>query len=190
MRAHFAVLVLAGGRSRRMGRDKARLPVQGTTLLDWQKQRFAMLGLPVYHSGPDGIPDERPGYPGPLAGIAAAARAHPEINAWLVVPVDMPGLDPERLRPLMDALAEAPRPVAYRDCPLPLGLPVVDGVIDWIETWLADPDGPRSIRHLHRVFDGHWLAAPEAPDELTNLNTPDDWHRFLATAPLPAGDSA
>ncbi|GGX38059.1 molybdenum cofactor guanylyltransferase [Saccharospirillum salsuginis] len=190
MNAHSAVLVLAGGRSRRMGRDKAGLPVHGTTLLDWQKRRLEALDLPVYHSGPGGIPDQHADFPGPLAGMAAAARAHPEIGAWLVVPVDMPGLNPEHLRPLLASMAEVARPVAYRDTPLPLGLPILEGLLDRIDTWLADPDGPRSIRHLHRTFDGLWLPTPEAGDELINLNTPDEWQRFLATASLPAGDSA
>jgi len=190
MTVQTAVLVLAGGRSRRMGRDKAQLPIAGSTLLDWQKRRFGTLGLRVYHSGPGGILDARSDYPGPLAGMAAAVRAYPDIAAWLVVPVDMPGLDPERLRPLLASMAEDPRPVAYRDTPLPLGLPIIEGLIDRIDAWLADPDGPRSIRHLHRAFDGIWLPTPDAADELTNLNTPDDWHRFLAMASPPAGDSA
>ncbi len=186
MSSRSAVLVLAGGRSRRMGQDKSRLPFEGSTLLDWQKQRLAELGLPVYHSGPDGIPDDLPGFPGPLAGMLSAARAQPDIDLWLVMPVDMPQVSPALLKPLLESAERERRPVAYEGYPLPLALPVYEAMIAQLRAWLTDPDGPRSIRHLHKTFNGLWQTAPQAEDELINLNTPDDWWRYTTTA----GDSA
>lgn len=186
MASRSAVLVLAGGRSRRMGQDKSHLPVEGSTLLAWQKQRLSELGLPVYHSGPDGIPDCLPGYLGPLVGMLSAARARPEVDLWLVIPVDMPQVSPALLKPLLEKAEKGRQPVAYESYPLPLALPVHQAMIAQLNAWLADPDGPRSIRHLHKTFNGLWQTVPQAEDELINLNTPDDWRRFTATA----GDSA
>ncbi len=76
-------VVLAGGRSRRMGGgDKALLPLGGRPLLAWVVERlapqvdrvalnangdparFAAFGLPV-------LPDSLSGHPGPLAGVLA-----------------------------------------------------------------------------------------------------------------------
>lgn len=183
-----AILVLAGGRSRRMGQDKARMPIHGSTLLAWQKQRLRSLGLPVYHSGPDGIPDGHPGFQGPLAGMAAAARAHPEVKCWVVVPVDMPGLEPDQLRPLLTSMADTGRPVAYRNAPLPLGWTIVDGVLDRLDAWLADPTGPRAIRDLHQAYQGLWLAELDDAEALSNLNTPEDWDRYCATLGISDGE--
>lgn len=99
-------LILAGGRSRRMqGRDKALLAFQGKTLLahvirclrpqvdalalnsNAAPDSFAAYGLPV-------LPDHRPGFLGPLAGIHAGLMQFPD--AYLVtVAVDLPFLPPD-----------------------------------------------------------------------------------------------
>lgn len=173
-----------------MGQDKAGLLFNGHSLLSWQKQRLAALGLPVYHSGPTGFPDAQPGYLGPLAGMVSAARAEPAITTWLVVPVDMPRVSPAVLRPLLETAERERCPVAYQSYPLPLALPVSREQLEQMDAWLADPDGPRSIRHLHQSFHGLWLPTPHTAEELINLNTPEDWRRFLAASGFPAGDSA
>jgi len=93
------VLLLAGGASRRMGRDKALLPLAGGRLL-WQRQLAILRALEpaqVFFSGParPGLPpdvvmlsDAAPGL-GPLSGLAAGLGATK--SALLVVlAVDLP----------------------------------------------------------------------------------------------------
>src|SRR5579884_2679998 len=87
--------ILAGGLSRRMGRDKALLPWQHgtTTLLDHMKRVLAPVCNSVYVVGgnePNCIPDCVAGI-GPLGGIASAVHhaTSPEI---VVVAVDLPFL--------------------------------------------------------------------------------------------------
>jgi molybdopterin-guanine dinucleotide biosynthesis protein A len=102
-------LVLAGGESRRMGRDKGGLIVQGEPQVRraWRllnglcvrayisaraeqvdveadAEAAAYRGLPL-------ILDERRGI-GPAAGLLAAWAAHPDV-AWLVLATDMPLVD-------------------------------------------------------------------------------------------------
>lgn len=173
-----AVLILAGGRSHRMGTDKAQLPIAGITLLDWQRERLAALGLPIWHSGPGGITDEWPDYRGPLAGLYSALKQHPEAAFWLLVPVDMPALSLDCLGRLASNVQEEARPLAYQKSPLPLAVPNTESLQTTLSGWLHQVDGPRSIRELMTHFDGQWL-----PDELTeqdrlNVNTPQDWQAF------------
>ena len=91
-----SAILLAGGKSSRMGRDKAGLPFRGMTLLDWQIQRLRSLGVEdIMLSGSRQemagirvVPDEFPGR-GPLSGIHACmkASAHP---SCLVLSIDVP----------------------------------------------------------------------------------------------------
>lgn len=90
-------IVLAGGASSRMGRDKAELPLLGRTLLQWQVEKLWALGVgDIMISGEDCaampdtriIPDVFP-HRGPLGGLHACLRAarHPQC---LVLSVDVP----------------------------------------------------------------------------------------------------
>ena len=104
--------VVAGGHSRRMGRDKALLPWAGATLLDHAIARLAAVcdevrvlsgsearyrdrGRPV---DLDVLPDA-----GPLAGLATALAVAAPRDALLLA-VDMPFVTAELLRGLREAL--------------------------------------------------------------------------------------
>jgi len=94
-------VVLAGGESRRMGRDKAELSIAGEPLWRRQSQVLAAAGAhPVVlirrlgQSAPAGIDcwrDLRTSA-GPLTGLEAALA--PQSDAWLaVLAIDLPGID-------------------------------------------------------------------------------------------------
>ena len=85
----WAVIVLTGGGSRRMGRDKATLDVAGTSLLD-RTIADVPAGIPVVVAGPPApvarrgvvfVQEDPPGG-GPVAGIDAALAA---VSAPVVV---------------------------------------------------------------------------------------------------------
>ncbi len=107
-------LVLCGGESRRMGRDKAQVEFGGRTLLE---RAFATLEsvcdevwlasgpAPRYVAlGRREVLDHRPAGSGPLAGVEAglwALRARAE-EGWLVaLACDMPGVDEPLVRGLL-----------------------------------------------------------------------------------------
>lgn len=105
-----AGFVLTGGRSSRMGRDKALLPIEGSLLVERTAERvraaagsvtligapgrYAHLGLPVV---PDLIEDC-----GPIGGLYTALKMT-RADWNLLVACDMPGVTAEFLSQLLDA---------------------------------------------------------------------------------------
>jgi molybdenum cofactor guanylyltransferase len=121
--------ILAGGRSSRMGRDKALVEFRGHPLIEHALGQLRALGFSPRIAGtrPDltgyapVIDDNYPGA-GPLAGIEAALSAsHADLNLFL--PIDLPQLPLEFLRWMIaragetSALATIPR---LQDHPQPL----------------------------------------------------------------------
>ena len=111
----FSAVILAGGQSRRMGRDKAWLPINGEPLLARQIELMHQLSpVEVFISGrmdtdyssfqcpvlQDRFPDA-----GPLAGIERAL-AVASSSLVLVLAVDMPNISVPFLRTLADQCAE------------------------------------------------------------------------------------
>ncbi len=104
-------VVLAGGTSRRMGRDKARLPVDGAPLALRAARELARCCEHVMIASGDGQRLADLGWPqvadaaadaGPLGGVLAALReAHTPLVA--VVAADMPDASAEVLRALAEA---------------------------------------------------------------------------------------
>jgi molybdopterin-guanine dinucleotide biosynthesis protein A len=105
-------LLLAGGRSSRMRRDKAALEYRGRTQLEDAYDLLASVTQRAFVSvRPDQVNEPlRQRFPqivdeqtdlGPLAGILAAQRAYPEA-AWLVLACDLPFLDTAILRHLLE----------------------------------------------------------------------------------------
>ena len=98
----FSGAILAGGRSSRMGRDKAFLSIDGQPLIVRQAALLRSLGTDdlIISGRPDtdyGIPDARVVHDpipdaGPLAGLVSvlSAARHPWV---LVIAVDLPRLD-------------------------------------------------------------------------------------------------
>ena len=101
MRGGCSLVILAGGLSRRMGRDKASLPAGDGTLIEHLARRLApvvdetiVAGGSVRPDLPDVrlVPDRAEGL-GPLAGIHAGLTAARHPHVW-VVAVDLPDVQP------------------------------------------------------------------------------------------------
>src|SRR5262249_58654641 len=101
--APIYALVLAGGRSTRMQRDKAALTYHGRTQLEWAVSLLQTHAQRVFVS----VRADQTNDPvrahfeqivdahqrlGPIAGIIAAQAKYPQV-AWLVVACDLPFLD-------------------------------------------------------------------------------------------------
>lgn len=111
MKQGWTGVVLAGGKSSRMGRDKALIEVDGRKLLDLALDKLEphcaellVIGEPekLGAVGPFVIADEWPGK-GPLGGITTAMR-YACNDRLLVIACDMPALN-DRLFDLLKAQA-------------------------------------------------------------------------------------
>jgi len=107
----FSAVLLAGGKSTRMGRDKALLPVPGSDLQLWQRQLRVLEDLQpqeIFWSGParaglpahvrivaDSVPDA-----GPLAGISACLELL-QSDLLVVLAVDLPNISAAYLKTLI-----------------------------------------------------------------------------------------
>ncbi len=111
-RPRLRALVLAGGRSQRMGQDKASLAYRnGQTELARLTDLCVTLGLETYISVSDPGADPLPGVPtivdrflglGPMGAIASALLTEPDA-AWLVLACDLPLLNRDTLEALIAA---------------------------------------------------------------------------------------
>lgn len=102
--------ILAGGRSLRMGTDKALVPVGGIPMVERVAAALSavvddlvLVGRSHPLAGIPSIPDLRPGPRGPLPGLAAALH-HAAGRPVLLVAVDQPLVRPATLRGLLDLL--------------------------------------------------------------------------------------
>lgn len=175
--------VLVGGRSSRMGFDKALVELDGRPLalriaetlapfcasvsLVGDPAVYARLGLPV-------IPDSFPGH-GPLAGIEAALRAT-SADANLIVACDMPALGRETFEALLSSEAA--------DCVIPR---YPDGRLEPLcavyrrrchpHILAALESGVRKVTDALRPLAVTYVPVASA-QPFANLNTPEDLHIY------------
>ena len=178
-------LVLAGGRSRRMGQDKALLLRDGQSQLSYVADLLGEVTDQVYVSArPDQQDDpERARYAtivdryddiGPVAGILSAMDTQPETD-WLVVACDLPNIDRHTLQFLISHRSVRQPFTAYRSShdglPEPLCAIYRAGSSDIIRKFVDD--GVVCPRKILINSDTCLLDQPN-PSALDNVNTPDD----------------
>lgn len=161
-------LVLAGGQSRRMGRDKTQVSVGGQTLLQRAHDLLRDAGCDtVLVAGSDDLPDRFPSK-GPLAGIDAALQKVTS-GRLLVVPVDMPKLQPETIKTLMEQQVATYFESESLPCVLPVSIPLQE----YLSAVLMADDADRSLMALYRHLGAQTLPIADKA-EFHNCNRPED----------------
>ncbi len=172
-------VVLAGGRSSRMGHDKALLAVQGQTLLERAYRLLARVGCdPVVVSGRyEGYTCVTDPGQGPLVGIAAVLGACRSAQL-LILPVDMPYLGERQLQRLLDAAPEVSHGVSYAEAQFPLLLKPNPQLLAGLTALLAEGTDPcdHSIHGFYQRMGIHLLPIAAAERGcFDNTNTPEQW---------------
>lgn len=186
-------VILAGGLSRRMGRDKADL-ILGTTPLALRiADRLRPQTSAVYLNASEGHPlavhlpllqDTRPNRPGPLAGVLAGVKLFAELPGGsthiLTTPCDTPFLPRDLVKRLQDGVKGDAIMLAAcngRTHPITALWPLT--LAEDLEQWLDDPDHRRVFdfvaRHPNETVEFAPFEGPFGPvDPFFNINTAED----------------
>jgi len=187
-----SALLLAGGRSRRMRRDKATLPYDGQTQLKRAAQLLDKFCSGVFLSIRQGqnvsaehldvpIIEDAFGEIGPLGGILSAFAYQPD-HAWMVLACDLPFLGEDTLQHLLEERDTEKLATAYRSSH------------DGLPEPLCAIYEPSAFKELHRFFEEEqkycprkilMLTEPKLLDPLDiraldNVNTPEEYENAIA----------
>jgi len=182
-------LVLVGGQSQRMGRDKALLTYgDAGTQLERTSALLQNVCPKVFISqreeqafptpeGTEAIYDSIDTAQGPLCGILSAMRAHPKAH-WLVLACDLPFLQTTTLKKLIaEFQQESPQLTAYRsthdDLPEPLCAIYPSGSDAGLLA-LSQELGKSCPRKLLIVKEAA-LVEQDDPHSLDNINTAEEF---------------
>jgi len=192
-----AAFVLAGGRSSRMGVDKAFLELDGRTLLQRALRLASSVSDDVRIVGPrekfatyDRVMEDRYEGRGPLAGIhAALAESEAALN--LMLAVDLPFVDPVFLKLLVKSARESGAVVT---------VPRVGGGYQplcavYTREFAAIAENALMQGHnkidalfqqtrVREITEADIAGFAFGPAMFENLNTPADWERVTRGAPL------
>lgn len=189
----LSAVILAGGESRRMGRDKSRLLIHGQPMLSWVIQALQPLDIPILLV--TNTPDVHAAFALPMVndvtpnlgamGGLYTALTHIATESALVVACDMPRLQPALLAHLADlathitADALVPRLEGRAH---PLHAVYRRHILPTLHTHINA--GRLSLNACLSTLNVHWLDEPDLRPydpmlvSMTNLNTPDDVTRL------------
>lgn len=184
-------IILAAGRSRRMGCSKPLLPLGGKPVIRWCIDTLREVGLSelVVVLGPDGaqIAVALADLPVTLAWNNVAdsdmagsvrsglARAHPEAATMLIYPADYPLVAPLTIRRLLAEQEEYPEQII---------IPIYQGrkghPVFFPRAVLAELDHLATLRDLvHRDPDRLRMVAVSDEAILLDMDTPADYQQLL-----------
>jgi len=186
--------VLVGGRSERMGRDKARLPYRGRPMAIWQAEKLAFVCGRAALVGKDKKGFERWGFPFVEDGaephaaaygiLAALAYSTEDLN--LVVAADVPRVSEAFLGALLEVAEAIPAPAVVpvsgghpqtlcavwrRAALVPLTARVAAGNLSILG----------ALREMGAVIipEEETAAMPGGePENFVNVNTPEEYERI------------
>ncbi|MEI6714872.1 MAG: molybdenum cofactor guanylyltransferase [Verrucomicrobiota bacterium] len=184
----FSALLLAGGRSTRMGVDKSSLLFENKPLWQHQLATLDQLSpsetlLSGHKNGPFQISshpilEDPVDYAGPIAGIVQGLR-HANTPWLLVLAIDIPYVPASYLAELLQQAAPLKRGVVPQDTPWwqPLAAVYPKTILPLAEHCLSNPD--RSMQHFIRaaISQDFLISRPVTDAErpfFRNLNTPAD----------------
>lgn len=183
----IAGCILAGGKSSRMGSDKAAVLLGGKTLLEHAINRLKpQVGVLVVNSNDTSlasaypiVPDNGDEISGPLAGVLAVlqwAKIQPPIlEAVVTVSVDTPFIPANLVERLSTPTPHIVTAAMHNGQLHPTCVLWPIGIEPALNEWLSDPDNRSAKRFLstvqHKTID---FGTHQTYDPFMNINTPQD----------------
>jgi len=186
-------VVLAGGLSSRMGRDKAQLLREKTSMLEFSKQMLNDSGIKnVVVSGDNYDVPDKVKQSGPVGGILSVLSKFPQAKSLLILPVDLPFMTAKALADLRLKGELSQKATYFQGHNIPLYLPNNS----YVELFLAQAftqnnkleqqskplgssrfkaKGP-SIKALLKQIPHQEIQSSDAKT-LFNTNTPEQWQQ-------------
>jgi len=167
------ICILAGGLSRRMGRDKSLLRLGGRTLLGRVRSSAKALNLPVRVIRRDIV-----ARCGPLGGVFTALKST-KADAVLFLACDMPFVTDQFLRTVLNRFGQNKKALfsQFRGKP---GFPFVlhRGVLPIVSRRIEQREF--SLGQLASELGGNFFTPPLGQrEQLRNLNSPEEWARAV-----------
>lgn len=159
-------VVLAGGRSSRMGQNKALMMFKGKPLVEHMNNILKDIGIEnIIISGEvqgyNCEVDEN-SFQGPAKAIENIVQKFDDYKSFLFIPVDMPFLSVDVLRTLMQIGGGSSY---YQDWPLPAFITP--------QKWEGEVN---SVRHFMKKQEAKIIPIPsQYNDCFININTPEEW---------------
>ncbi len=186
-----AAVILIGGRSKRMGTDKASMILDGIPAASRLYFRLTRCFDHVFFSAAPGQKSPVEGAhcvydtiedKGPISGLASALRASPyRVN--FVIACDIPEIDPVLIRNLLACMIDYEIAVP---CFSPGRMEPLFAVYDKAVASTAERLLRENSLKLLSIYDHHRLVVVPATDAewYHNLNTPDDVQNYIGETPL------
>ncbi|MFT5924499.1 MAG: molybdopterin-guanine dinucleotide biosynthesis protein A [Paraglaciecola sp.] len=196
----LAGMILAGGKSSRMGTDKSLLclPDSQQSLLEHQQKQLSLVCRQnIFISGSQheqGIADVIPNC-GPLSGIHAVIthllRHHSKISELLVIAVDMPDLCADDYNYILKMGRKNNCLCSFENCFLPLYIPISCKLTKYLakvfnhqtdETLMQPKQKQYSVKMMLDTLQCLQVQ-PFNNTQLNNINTAVQWQKRCAKQP-------
>ncbi len=167
----IAGIILAGGRSSRMGQNKALMPFNGKPLVEHMVSILQNTGVDDIHisgqlDGYNCIVDNAP-FAGPAKAIKSVVQKLPNYDGFLFIPVDMPLLKPDVLKLLLSSSNSS----YFTNKPLPAF--IKNNIFNTDET---------SVKELLKSINATAIELPQKfLPAMVNTNTPQQWQEATST---------
>lgn len=179
MHVNFIIgCVLAGGKSSRMGQNKALMIYQNQRLVDRASQLLIKSGVSqVLVSGKfDGlecVSDTTPNL-GPVGGIVSVILSKKDVAGIVFIPVDMPLLTSDLIKKLIGNQS-----CCFENLPLPVFLKMSDQLLDFTKE-VVRAGKAVAVKEFLSHLEIKKLPISEAEkNNLVNINNPKEWEELL-----------
>ena len=176
-------VILIGGKSSRMGKDKASLMLNGVRLVDHIAKILRLSGIKDvavsgemngYESISDNVSDK-----GPVGGICSSLIYCYKkcFTKVIIIPVDMPLISSEVVNFMIESSDDSEF-THFEEKPLPLVVRISDSIASFcIKTNQNLSDGKEmSVKSFLKNFTTSSITIPQnLAKNLTNTNTPKEW---------------